>query len=359
MRVERLNNGLPIIHRGHFVAAGLPEDGDNINGPSIVRLPEWVEPSRRCHPEARFYLYFAHHHGSSIRLAWSSDLLGPWHLHAPGHGVLSLRDAHDVDDADAVHDAHDEPELAIGNGIVLRGHVASPDVHLDPSRRRFVMYFHAPTRLLSGHRLGFEQVSYVALSDDGLHFRIEPVMLGYFYFRVFVVRGRHYAIANKGQLWQAPAGDEPWHAPPGFDFDSLLWNYVGNPLVEALRAEPDNIADHPRHVALRIVNGERLQCLFSSVGDAPERIRFVEIDVADADPARWRACSTIVEVLAPDRPWEGVGRELARSRLGAQTGVQQLRDPCLFHDDSDGGADYLLYCGGGEEAIGLARIELD
>jgi hypothetical protein len=137
-----------------------------------------------------------------------------------------------------LQDAGGKLELSVGNGIVLRDHVASPDVHIDHHRRCFVMYFHPPTGLFSGRVPSVEQVSYVALSDDGLGFRVEPVMLGYFYFRVFVVRGRHFAIANKGQLWQGPSGDDPWHAPPGFDFDSLLWTYVGNPLAEALRSEP-------------------------------------------------------------------------------------------------------------------------
>lgn len=346
MRVERLNQGLPVIHRAHFLAAGLPADGDNINGPSLVRVPDWIEPARRPHPEARHYLYFAHHHGDHIRLAWASDLTGPWHLHAPGFGVLRLGPG-----------PRETRELPVGNGIVLHGHVASPDVHLDHARRRFVMFFHAPTRLVSGAAPSVEQVSYVALSEDGLNFQVEPVMLGYFYFRVFVVRGRHHAIANKGQLWLAPEGDEPWHPPANFDFSSQLWQHVGNPLTEALHAETGNLAEHPRHVAVRVVGGDRLQCFFSSVGDLPERIRFVEIDVRDENPGRWRACPPIHDVLWPEMPWEGVERPLARSTLGAQVGVRQLRDPCLFRDID--GVDYLLYTGGGEEGIGLARIEMD
>src|ERR1035441_4007062 len=30
--------------------------GDNINGPSLIRVPNWVD-----HPLGRYYLYFAHH----------------------------------------------------------------------------------------------------------------------------------------------------------------------------------------------------------------------------------------------------------------------------------------------------------
>ena len=45
----------------------------NINGPSLIRVPSWVE-----HPLGKYYLYFAHHKGGSIRLAYADDPSGPW-----------------------------------------------------------------------------------------------------------------------------------------------------------------------------------------------------------------------------------------------------------------------------------------
>ena len=41
----------------------------NINGPSLVRVPEWVE-----NPLGKYYLYFAHHRGAYIRLAYADAL---------------------------------------------------------------------------------------------------------------------------------------------------------------------------------------------------------------------------------------------------------------------------------------------
>ena len=38
--------------------------GDNINGPSLIRVPNWVEGRL-----SRYYLYFADHKGAYIRLA--------------------------------------------------------------------------------------------------------------------------------------------------------------------------------------------------------------------------------------------------------------------------------------------------
>jgi hypothetical protein len=47
--------------------------GDNVNGPSLIRVPDWIEE-----PLGRYYLYFAHHDGQYIRLAYSNELHGPW-----------------------------------------------------------------------------------------------------------------------------------------------------------------------------------------------------------------------------------------------------------------------------------------
>jgi hypothetical protein len=63
--------------------------GDNINGPSLIKVPSWVK-----HPLGKYYLYFAHHGGKSIRLAFASELKGPWHIYEPG--TLRLEQAHAV-----------------------------------------------------------------------------------------------------------------------------------------------------------------------------------------------------------------------------------------------------------------------
>ena len=85
----------------------------NINGPSLVRVPEWVE-----NPLGKYYLYFAHHRGAYIRLAYADAIEGPYTIHRPG--VLH-RD----------------------NTVFREGdHIASPDVHIDAENRRFFMYFH-------------------------------------------------------------------------------------------------------------------------------------------------------------------------------------------------------------------------
>src|SRR5690348_9296238 len=62
-----------------------PSLGDNVNGPSIIRVPDWVQ-----RPLGRYYMYFAHHKGQYIRMAYSDSLHGPWKIYEPG--VLKVSD---------------------------------------------------------------------------------------------------------------------------------------------------------------------------------------------------------------------------------------------------------------------------
>ena len=58
--------------------------GANVQGPSLIRVPDWVSD-----PLGRYYLYFADHKGSYIRLAYADALEGPWRIHRAGSLQLS------------------------------------------------------------------------------------------------------------------------------------------------------------------------------------------------------------------------------------------------------------------------------
>ena len=79
MHVERVGDG-PLIHANMGVAIGT-----NINGPSVIRVPDWADGL------GRYHLYFAHHRGDGIRLAYADRVEGPWTIHAPG--ALTLADS--------------------------------------------------------------------------------------------------------------------------------------------------------------------------------------------------------------------------------------------------------------------------
>ena len=58
----------PIIHPGMDQRIG-----ENINGPAIVRMPDWAKGRLGA-----YHLYFSAHKGSYIRLAYADRVTGPW-----------------------------------------------------------------------------------------------------------------------------------------------------------------------------------------------------------------------------------------------------------------------------------------
>ena len=66
MQIERLP-GNPILAPTPHVDARV---GSNLNGPSLIRVPAWL-----ANPLGRYYLYFAHYVGASIRLAYADQLV--------------------------------------------------------------------------------------------------------------------------------------------------------------------------------------------------------------------------------------------------------------------------------------------
>lgn len=270
--------------------------GTNINGPSLVRVPEWVE-----NPLGRYYLYFAHHSGTYIRLAHADELTGPWRTHEPG--VLPL------------------PETGFSQ------HVASPDVHVDSGHRRLIMYYHGCC--VTGEDGQSRQPTRVALSRDGLAFRSVGLYIGRPYFRVFTHQGWHYAVLNRGWLYRSHDPVEGWEE--------------GGRL---------NLPEETRHVAVW-VRDRTLRVFYSVRGHAPERILASTVDLRSPWP-RWTA-SDPMEVLAPERVWEGADLPNEPSSTGLAEGpVRQLRDPAVYQED---GEAYLLYSVAGERGIGIARIE--
>lgn len=290
MRIIRLGNG-PII-RPHMDA----RMGGNINGPSLIRAPDWLE-----RPLGRYYLFFGNHCGHYIRLAHADDLLGAWRTYEPG--VL--------------------PQELAGYG----GHVASPDVHVDDERREIRLYYHGMDRPRDD---GSGQTTRVAVSRDGLAYDVRPDVLGPPYFRVFRWDGLWYALVMPGVLYRSRDG------LGGFEEGPMLFS-------------PDM-----RHSAVRLV-GDTLQVFYTNVGDCPERILLATVELR-GDWTGWRASAPSL-VLEPERDYEGGDLPRVQSVRGpAPEPVCQLRDPAIFEED---GRTHLLYSVAGEHGIALAEIRDD
>lgn len=367
-RIERLNGGEPILTPAMFQAAGAPQEGTNLNGPSPVALPDWLPVDRRADPAARYYLYFAHHGGLFIRMAWAAHVEGPYrlfNLEPPADAPDAPAGASDVPPGRGVLDltlGEDAQSLRFDNGVEVRGHIASPDVHLDHANRRFILYFHGPTNTTAGPPPGFTgpQKSLVATSATGLNFNPpalggerghgpRPALLGNAYFRVFEYAGFLYAFSNGGGMWRAPV-DRAWQPadPPTADG----WEPGPNPVLDGIHAAGRDGVD-PRHFAVRFVDDDRLEVFYTGRRDAPEAIERTTIDLSagGGDWRAWRTDRPHERIMAPQLAWEGVNEPITPSRPGAQTNVHQLRDPGLLQDAD--GSVYLFYCGGGEDAIGV------
>jgi len=282
MRVQRFpNNPIIVPHMDGRM-------GDNINGPSLLAVPDWISD-----PMGRYYLYFAHHHGTCIRLAFADRLEGPWKTYEPG--VLDLADT------------------------PFRGHIASPDVHIDPARRELRMYFHGPS--------GQGQQTRLAVSRDGRHFTCLPEVLGVAYFRVWSYRGHYYAVDRAGRISRSADGLKdfepgPSPFPPGY-----------------------------RHGALKL-DGDMLTVFYSCIGDRPEHIVYSQVTLG-GDWRQWRAPPP-VSLLKPELDYEGTDLPLECSRGGwAPQRVCQLRDPAIFRED---GRTYLLYSVAGEAGIAIGEL---
>ena len=346
----RDENAQPIITQSMFDDAGNSEQGENINGPSVIRIPDWIAAENRANPEAQYYIYFAHHHGSYIRMAWAAELAGPWHLYhmdstieVGKRGVLDLGDN----------------VIPLANGITIpNNHLASPDVLVDDENQRIILYFHSGSSTYVNGKEVNKQLTYVSTSNYGLNFysNIQPVFLGPSYFRVFTYNGNMYALTNSGTPYKAPDIEHPWTAPAGFDFTDNLWDsHPDNPFKRDLT--DDGIASsvlRVRHTGVRVY-GDELHVFYSRRGDSPERIQMSTIDLSVGDWTKWDATYPATELFRALPGWEG-GQFVAEpsETSTAPENVNQLRDPYFF-EDSDG-LLYLFYTGCGEDAIGYVQM---
>lgn len=303
-----------------------PTMGSNIQGPSVLSVPEWIEE-----PLGRLYLYFADHKGTYIRLAFADQVAGPWVVHAPG--ALQLVDSgfptepFEVSDEelDAIRSRYEDVLGFDRMPSDLRGdltipHVASPDVHVDEAAGEVVCYFHGLAEL-------GRQASKVAVSTDGITFSVLPGEVPHTYLRAFLHDGATYGLAMPGVVYRSTDGRTGWEQGP---------TLFGRDM---------------RHSAVTVRDGT-LHVFWTRVGDAPESILHSTVDL-DGDWGRWRA-SKPAEVLRPERPWEGADLPVEPSIRGAAEGpVRQLRDPALLED---GGRTFLFYAVAGESGIGVAEI---
>ncbi|MCX7303253.1 MAG: hypothetical protein NTV73_02785 [Hyphomicrobiales bacterium] len=260
-----------------------------------------------ANPLGAYYLYFAHHRGKYIRLAYADEIAGPWTVYAPG--TLKLADC-----------------------PAVKGHLASPDIRIDETGRQILMYFH-------GHSAGERDIqrTFVAHSGNAIDFVASDEDLGPAYSRNFFHDGFQYMVmgARGFRVFRSGDGAGPWEKGPTV----LPKDEVGE--------------TEGRHCAL-LKRGNKLLVFYTRKGDAPESILAGVIDLA-ADWMEWKVVGDQV-VLKPEENFEGASEPVSRSRSGPSTGEENaLRDPAIYEED---GRVWMVYAFAGEQGLALAELTI-
>jgi hypothetical protein len=294
----RLSNN-PMVHGKTLGAPNEPGALANINGPSLIKVPDWIP-----NPLGAYYLYFAHHRGQSIRLAYSDSINGPWRIYSPG----TLK----------------------RESTPCCGHIASPDVHVMPKTQNILMYFHGP---------GADNIqrSYVSISQNGIDFTVLPEPIGAPYLKAIFLANICLGMASDGYLYRSIDGLGNFIRSRHRLMDSV------DPIIS-----PGNGLRHPAISYL----APYLEIYYSRRGDAPESIRIAKF-VSNGSWDEWKLCDDL-ELLRPTFEWEGANLTIQPSMNGMSHKTENaVRDPSIFYDQ---GRRYLLYAIGGESGIAISKL---
>ncbi len=295
----------PIVHPGSD-----DRIGGNINGPSLILVPDWIE-----NPLGRYYLYFAHHQGQFIRLAYADDLLGPYTVYSAG--ILDIGDT------------------------LFPKHIASPDIHLDHDKRIVRMWYHGAG--FTGEKPDYlGQSTCYAESKDGLNFETDHVCLGPSYMRLVQYGGYTYGFGGGGErdLWRTTNDRVLFERGPELHIEG-----------EAFTTKDSEVVYRMRHPAFHL-RGDELDIYYSNVRDEPERIKRTTVDLR-SDWTEWLG-SAPVEILHTETGYEGLVEPLVPSSGGAShEPVHQVRDPYIYVEND---RRFLVYSVAGEKGLGIAEL---
>jgi len=244
------------------------QEGDNINGPSLIKVPKWIKS-----PLGKYYLYFSHHNGKYIRMAYSEKIIGPYKIYR--EGVFNLKNSPG------------------------RHHIASPDVHVDLKRKIITMYYHTCFKK--------NQYTLESTSNDGISFNSNEISLGSYYFRVFIFKNQIYSIAK------------------GLNNYGKIYKKVNNEWIVIYEKLIKNI----RHTAV-LVEDDIIYLFYSLIGELQESIYCATLDINNFK------ITNRYKLLKPTLKYEGINFIKKKSKIGMEKRyVNQVRDPGIYINKYD------------------------
>ena len=244
------------------------DDGHNINGPSLIKVPKWIKS-----PLGKYYLYFSHHNGRYIRMAYSNKIIGPYKIYK--EGVLNIKNSPGKD------------------------HLASPDVHVDSENKTITMYYHTC--------FNKNQYTLESTSKDGVFFKSNEIILGSYYFRVFRFKNQLYSIAkgsnNYGKIYKKV---------------NNVWYMIYEKLIKNIR-----------HTAI-LVEDDIIYLFYSLIGELQESIYCCILNIDNF------MVTNKYKLLKPTLKYEGFNFTKEKSKIGMEKKfVNQVRDPGIYKNKNN------------------------
>lgn len=289
-----------------------PELGGNINGPTVIKVPDWISS-----PLGKYYMYFANHQGKCIRMAYADNIIGPYTIY--DGEVLSIAET------------------------PYTHHIASPEIVIDDKNKKIVMFYHGCGVTDTSQAESGQWTTY-SESKDGLFFISDNLYLVPSYLRVVKV-GDNYLGSTGGPKRPVYNFEQSLRTIPE------LIGQIGirsEPFCRFENGEPIDSMYRIRHLCFDLESNNRLWIYYSNVCDTPERIKRVCVD-----PKDWSA-EFYEEVLQSELDYEGVNEPIVKSEGGCKNyPVHELRDPYIINDN---GHKYMFYTVAGEDGIAVVEI---
>ncbi len=177
----------------------------SLASPTVVRVPKWIKK-----PLGKYYLYFSHHKGEYIKMAYSDSINGRWTIYndtilSPKNSTLityrttqsNLKDVFNHNNSTETFALLSQLDFKNNNTSVDSNdpHIASPEIIINNESKEIVIFFHG---MVSGNI----QKCKIAISKDGLNFNAKSKILTGPYLKLVEYKNSYLGISMSGVFYK-------------------------------------------------------------------------------------------------------------------------------------------------------------